>query len=313
MSKTLLLVGHPRDEHCDRLERVLAEMGRADDCARISSEMLPRASFTWRPPGRLSIDGVELLQGQVAGIWRRPGRPTLEGYDARYSAFMLSECEDAFRGALASLDIRWLSSPEAIGKAELKLYQLQVADELGIPYPDTVVTNASVSAQSFSGGEVVAKPVRYGLLSSHPHARVAFAQAVGTDDLAALAGSPVILQQRATVAFHLRITTVGERAFVAGLRATDEVDWRQKPENHQRFQRDELPSVVLGADVQALRIAASLGLGLSAQDWLVTDEGRLLFLEANPGGQWLFLDDLFDGELAREVATSLTRLQAARP
>ena len=38
------------------------------------------------------------------------------------------------------------------------------------------------------------------------------------------------------------------------------------------------------------QITARLGLSVSVQDWLVDREGERWFLEANPAGQWLFLD-----------------------
>jgi glutathione synthase/RimK-type ligase-like ATP-grasp enzyme len=272
----------------------------------LSIEMLPAASFTWRP-GYLSLNGSEFARGEVSGLWRRPGRPNLTGYDGRYATFMTSECEDAFRGAITALDVRWISRPQAIADAELKLWQLQVADNLGIAHPRTVVTNSFGSLGHSQSSRLVAKPVRYGLVASEPEPTVAFTESVEPSDLRELEGSPIIVQDLADTAYHLRITTVGDQQFVAGLRADKDIDWRREVGNHRRFQRHALPNVAHEAGDLALIIASALGLGLTAQDWLLTADGDVLFLEANPSGQWLFLDDLFDGAITDAVAFLLTR------
>jgi hypothetical protein len=47
-------------------------------------------------------------------------------------------------------------------------------------------------------------------------------------------------------------------------------------------------------------IAAALGLTQSSQDWLLTNDGAV-FLEANPGGEWLFLESAREGVVANLV------------
>lgn len=94
--------------------------------------------------------------------------------------------------------------------------------------------------------------------------------------------------------------TVDDACFVAQLSAR-ELDWRSNIENHSRFVTAEstITSIVSGP---ARRLAASLGLGFSSQDWLIDDEGQLYFLDANPNGQWMFV-----GGEAEQVGIAIVR------
>jgi hypothetical protein len=308
--KRLVLVGHRRDEHCDELQRVLSRMGYTDDVARVSLEMLPDAPLVWRPGQSMKFGVVEIPQGRASGLYRRPGAVDATAYEPRYGRFVAAESSDAFHGALEALGVCWVTSPSDLTRAEYKLVQLQAANSLGIQYPDTVVTNIGSDSQPGESPEFVVKPVRYGLLATTPTPAVAYAQAIGSDDLDGLTGCPVIVQSRINAAWHLRVTTVGSDAFVAGLPAPLDVDWRRELENHARFRVNDLPT---SDDIAkaAVRLAESLHLGFSSQDWIISRDDQRFFLEANPNGQWLFLDHLFRGGLTSTLAQNLIHLSSA--
>jgi glutathione synthase/RimK-type ligase-like ATP-grasp enzyme len=196
-------------------------------------------------------------------------------------------------------------------EAELKLVQLRRAQAFGLPIPPTLVTNDPVEAHEFVKRfhPVVAKPVRYGLLGATPQPLVAWTSRVDATSLGELQGPPVILQKEVAATAHLRVVTIGSQTFVARL-ATDSLDWREDAENHDRFQAvpdDELG----GLRKHAALLARELRLGFSAQDWIETREG-VVFLEANPSGQWLFLDPAFHGRLLDAMVRELESLAGLR-
>src|SRR5205085_657245 len=67
----------------------------------------------------------------------------------------------------------------------------------------------------------------------------------------------------------------------------DPLDWRKVDPEGVGFR---LLSGTHPVERLAQKLTDQLGITLSAQDWLETDDGHLVFLEANPSGQWLFLD-----------------------
>jgi glutathione synthase/RimK-type ligase-like ATP-grasp enzyme len=69
----------------------------------------------------------------------------------------------------------------------------------------------------------------------------------------------------------------------------------------------------LPADVEAgvLALVEALGLRYAAIDFRRSDDGCHHFLEANPAGQWLFLEDRTGQPITRAVAEAL--VEASRP
>ncbi len=228
----------------------------------------------------------------------------VDDVDSLYSEFVIQEWRETLMFA-AHTTVDWLTPPHVLQRSEVKGYQLAVANSLGLRIPKTIVTSDARRARRFvrDHGRVVVKPIRYGLVSNDPP-RVAFTTEVGPEQLRDLGGVPVILQELMEASTHLRVVTVERAAFVAAL-TTEDLDWRLKTENHQRFVVADGAHPRVADD--ALRVASALGLGYSSQDWIVSRSGESVFLEANPNGQWLFLDDTYNGRITEALARALTR------
>jgi glutathione synthase/RimK-type ligase-like ATP-grasp enzyme len=305
-SGRIFLVGHDQDEHCDYLEGVLAPRGCA--IVRLSIDSLSSAGFSWTPDCLERVNGSERVPLVGAGLWRRPGHAMVQDYDARYADFVLAECHDAFVGAMLSGKIRWVNHPIWMEQAELKLLQIAQARALGLRVPDTIVTNSSTDACAFADGfeSVVAKAVRYALVSESDPPLMAWTAEVSKNELGQLEGAPIILQRRIRGREHLRVITVGAMTFAARLIA-EEIDWRSSLKNHEAFEPTDT-GLSRSVSNQAQAIASALGLRFSAQDWIVDEDGEPVFLEANPNGQWLFLERQFDGAIGEALADLLCRL-----
>jgi glutathione synthase/RimK-type ligase-like ATP-grasp enzyme len=304
-------VGPSWDEHCDVLQEHLEKRARVE-VARWSLEQMPEGHFRWQPGGPLRLGPYSLRPGRISAMWRRVGTPDVSDYESRFAAFVESECRAAFSGGLAAQDIRWLTEPSDLQHAEFKLRQLKVARDEGVPAPPTLVTNQASDAVEFAEahGSVVVKPIRYGLVATDPPPLVAWTSRVSRDELSQLGGPPVIIQRLVPAEAHLRVVTVGASCYVAMLRA-HELDWRTRLENHQEFQpmRDD---EFLEVRTAAVKIAQRLRLGFSSQDWVVAEGSGPVFLEANPSGQWLFVDDAFGGRVTKEIACRLEELAMSR-
>jgi glutathione synthase/RimK-type ligase-like ATP-grasp enzyme len=308
----ILLISHDRDEHGDRLEELLSARGRVA-VSRLSLSQLPDVPFTWGPGPVLSWGDERIEHDRLAGLWRRPGSAKVEDYNPLFSRFVETESEDSFLGAIATFPVRWLTHPNDMSLAERKLVQIQAAHALRMVMPETLVTNSGKSAKAFidAHGEVVIKPVRYGLVSEEPP-RVAWTRLLTAEDqIASLAGPPVILQRRIKAVRHLRVVTVAGTTFIGELRA-NELDWRTSEANHSAFIAARSGGWP-GVRTSALRIAERLHLGFSAQDWVVDSDGCAYFLEANPNGQWLFMDPLWHGAIGERLAAELERLVSEGP
>ena len=104
---------------------------------------------------------------------------------------------------------------------------------------------------------------------------------------------PVICQEYVRKQFELRITIVGKEIFPCAIYsqeadAAHRVDWRGDPYaiRHEAF---ALPSDI---EEKCLALMDALGLQFGCIDMIVTPDNEYVFLEINPWGQWLWVQQL---------------------
>jgi hypothetical protein len=284
---TVLIVARPGDDHGDQVESTIRSRGESVE--RLSLNTFRDVSIDWEPAGPLHIQTStgDFLVGSTSTIWwRRPGWPEVGDLDSEEADFIQSEIHVILEGTLLACAARWVDDPLVVQKAENKLFQLAAIRRCSILVPNSIVTNSVSRATKFaSGRSILAKTVSVG------EGIAPFADEVPTDLLEKVRAAPVLLQERIEAVADLRIVTVGKRAFTWSRRRKqdDPVDWRRHDPEGSDFQLTSQR----GAEDQALRVARALGLTHSAQDWLQTSDD-FVFLEANPGGQWLFLPGASD-------------------
>ena len=231
--------------------------------------------------------------------WRRvrsPERPAnmLQGVHE----YCVREGQDFVVGAVQSIAARIMSDPARVWAAEHKLWQLTIARECGLEISDTVATNVPEEIRrAFSdfGGELICKPVRTGFVDLGTEQRAIYTVRLLAEHLEQLGDakwSPAIYQRWVRKSLDIRITVVGTRIFVASIDSLSDpaaiVDWR-------RTTNPDLPHAVIdlpeSLEHAILALMARLGLSFGALDFVLTPDGRFVFLEINPNGQWMWLDD----------------------
>ena len=198
--------------------------------------------------------------------------------------------------------VTWLTSLRHIFAAEDKLTQRRASRELGINSPPGVLLTRRERIPAEFGERLVVKPFAAGHYRAQGgEARVIFATPMRRDDsrLDLLAGAPFLVQPELDAESHLRVVTVGERAWVSELKAESlSFDWRATAAAHSAFRASENPEVA----AQAVQLTTKLSVGYSSQDWLVDTEGVAHFLDLNPAGQWLFLPDRVSDAVTLAIA-----------
>jgi hypothetical protein len=103
----------------------------------------PAAFLTW--------EGETLDLRTVTSVWyRRPGDVHLaDGLLPPEVTWVRGECVELLRSVWTNLDALWVSEPHRIRQANLKLWQLRVAAELGLRAPPYTVTNDPRRAEAF--------------------------------------------------------------------------------------------------------------------------------------------------------------------
>src|SRR5690606_37433622 len=90
-----------------------------------------------------TADGTRLNLLDVGAVWHRRISPLglAEELDPTGRLFAWSESNEALLGAWYSLHCYWMNPPWSDEVAQRKVRQLQLARSIGLPIPETLITN----------------------------------------------------------------------------------------------------------------------------------------------------------------------------
>jgi glutathione synthase/RimK-type ligase-like ATP-grasp enzyme len=294
----ILIVSRPDDDHARAVQRELTSLGlRATvvDLSRFPQELGLAIRYE---PGRrayqLLADGEEVaLDNYPVVWWRRPQPFALHPDIAEgpYAGFAYSEGVEAFAGLWQSLDATWVNHPAREQVAARKVYQLRVAQDVGLDIPWTLVTNDPGEARRFAEAHrdngVAYKTF---LPATHDWRETRILRRPELDEIESVRYAPVIFQEYVPVTVDLRVTVIGAEILAAAIHCSEtsyEPDYRIDL-NNARVQPFELPPEVRQ---RVNRLMSSLHLVYAAIDMRLTPDGRFVFLEVNPSGEWLFIEE----------------------
>jgi len=254
----------------------------------------------------------ELRPERVKAVYYRrafPPNPTAEADPASWM-FISREARVAQQALYASLRCPWLSHHAAIRAAENKPKQLVLARQLGLRVPKTLLTNDPQIAKEFilENVPVVTKPLSYGDLGGgsvvHTNLLTAWDDAWQPE----IGLLPTLFQEYVDKRSDVRVTVVSNKAYACRIYSQDEprysVDMRRGlGDEGMRHELFDLPESV---QQQCIALVAALGLKFAAIDLAEDETGAFWFLEANPNGQWAWIQDRTGAPIADAIARELT-------
>lgn len=320
-----LLLADPGDTHAAHL--VCALERRDLPTVRVAPADFPTRVTLTLAPGRGATDAAltgsfGLLELTRVGVaFSRPARPPEPASwsdDEAFREWTRSESRVVLEALGPLLEGRWApATPQGIRAAGLKPTQLTEAASCGLTIPRTLVTNDPAAFARFyeeTNGRMVSKTLQARRTDIDGVPRFAYTHRVSRRDatnLSALRNGPVLLQEAISKALEIRATVAGGTVIAAEVdsqasMATRE-DWRRMTEPRLRWRPHALPPAVRDG---LLRLHERLGLRFSGTDLILTPDGEYVFLEANPGGDWLFVEDATGLAITDAVADLMAGLAA---
>ena len=311
----ILLATNKRDVTTDFI--VLELQRREIEFHRLNTEDIASYSITMPggDPGQMLLEGPQgtIELPEITGAYyRRPEAPSFDDPNASVAAYLQAEWSAVLRGLWNALENCWLNSPFAILMAEDKPRQLVAAVRAGLEAPETLVTNSFDEAQAFSRHfPTIAKPLRHALIDDGATGKVIFTSstsAIKAADRKSIERAPFILQQEIKKRTDVRVIVVGDQVFATTIdsQAHDETrtDWRRGVRTDLVHEAVTLPSKVSDA---CIAITKSLGLRFSAIDLIEDQDGKHWFLEANPNGQWAWIEQRTGAQISRAIVGAIYR------
>lgn len=320
---SVLIIGQEQDPHVEAVARELRARGGEAcivDLSLFPERMSLAVRYTCCGDRRfgMRIDDREYeLADFGAAWWRRPQAPQISPrvQGASNRLFAANECAEALGGLWHALDVFWINDPGRDYVAHRKLTQLRVAQDCGFRLPDTLVTNDPAQARVFIDRRGY-RNVIYKAFSALEDAwrETRLLREEELDLLESVRYAPVIFQEYVEAVYDVRVTVVGQKVFPAAIHSQQTsypVDFRMDM-GSAKIEPLELP-----ADVQArlLDFQGRLGLQYGAIDLRRRPDGEYVFLEVNPAGQWLFIEQATGQPIAAALAELLLEhdRERARP
>lgn len=194
----------------------------------------------------------------------------------------------------------WVNSPLAIRDSSNKFHQLQIANELGLQVPETLITNDYTTVKNFfraCGSSILYKPITSGHLSLQTAKTqlMTYSTLIKHEDLSKMKlveNCPGMFQRYVEKLYELRVTIVGDRVFSAKIDSQrfseKRIDWRKGKYIKGIFTKHDLP---IDIEEKLKRFLEKFNLKFGAFDLIVDKKGEHIFLECNPNGEWAWIED----------------------
>ncbi|WP_037177786.1 MvdC/MvdD family ATP grasp protein [Rhodococcus sp. UNC363MFTsu5.1] len=317
----ILVLTQPGDAHADTVMGLLHAAGaRVTVFDPVEFPSAAALSVRYATDGRRSRglvrDGERVDLESIDAVWfRRPqdprAHPTVT--DPAVREYVEQECESFASGLWDDLDgLAVPGTRSAIRLAGRKPGQLGLAGRLGFELPPTIITTDPDEFLDFwdeNEGRVITKPLQRPWLvrGDESHARMAeLATTVDVASAEAMRLCPLIVQGYVPKRVELRVTVVGTTVFAAEIHSQESnhtrLDWRCYDPSATRYAVHDLPADVAR---RCVLLVGELGLRYGAIDLIVTPDGRYVFLEINPSGQWLWIEDATGLPISAELAALL--------
>jgi hypothetical protein len=303
----ILILTGAEDAHADHVAAMLRDRGAAF-CRFDPGKVPARAAVALRHEtgertSRLLLtdDGTIDLDSVDTVWYRRPNGAVAAASitDRAAREFVELEASMVLHGLWSSMRAAWLPGlPLNVRRAEYKAFQLDLASRLGFELPPTLMTNSPTELLAFHRrhGRIICKHAATAFAATIGFGMVRYTELVTPRDLMHfrdVAHCPMTFQAYVPKRIELRVTVVGSRVFAAEIHSQSNrhtrFDWRRYDLGRTTHRPHTLTRDI---ERRCLMLVEALGLQYGAIDLIVTPDDRYVFLEINPNGQYLWIEEI---------------------
>lgn len=319
----ILIVTNREDHTADWL--ILELMNRGAKFFSFNTEdYVVDTKVTWAPPhpAHIEVRGKTCDMNSVTSVWyRRPVSPRVAGglSDERVD-WAVGEAREVLEGIWrAHQSPLWVNHPDRNLAASSKPQQIAFASSAGFPVPESLITNDSDEVREFAIAHrqgIICKPLRSGRIPIGGREHLFFTSLLDGGAIQnlgeQLGPEPYLFQALIEKHYDVRVTVIGDEAFGARIdsqrSSSSRIDWRRGAPESLRHEIVDLPQAV---GKRCVDLVKHYGLQFGAIDLAVDHDGRYVFFELNPNGQWAWIEQVTGLPLRSHLADLLQRGAAA--
>ncbi|MGE8218481.1 MAG: hypothetical protein ACN6OU_01860 [Stenotrophomonas acidaminiphila] len=254
--------------------------------------------------GSLKLSGG-ILAARRKSIWARRmlKLKNMNGVAREYAGYIRNESSEfeinVFRALELDERIQWVNKISSVIASEIKSQQLAVAARCGLRIPETLITADPILVRRFveRHGQVVIKPFNpYSWLDKSIAKKwTTFANLVDAEQLdhctdQEIGTAPCIYQEYLSTVADIRVGVIGEKIFALSMRhkVAGKIDFRTMEENELSYERCSVPGDI---EIGLKRTMRELDVDVASADFVIGSDGEWRFIELNPSGAFLFLEN----------------------
>jgi len=311
--------------HCNRVLDILDHEGI--QWLRLNSEdvveNLTTSIFPARRAGTLKVHthASQLELEDVRCVWfRKPEAFDVSKFalDAVALRYLQAEFDEFVNNLYALLSDRvWINNPLISRIASRKLWQLHIASSVGLNIPRTIVSNSPEDIFAFCSeldGDLAIKSLSALFANVPISATESYDYGLFTRRVTKLElhkaiefipHMPTMIQEYVEKQFELRVTSVN------GMHLACRIDTQSSElsKEDSRINISALPHSPYNLPDEIDRKLTSymkiMGINFGCHDIIVNKQGEYIFLECNPNGQWLWIENLIDANISTQIARFL--------
>ena len=328
----ILIITNKGDIHCNPVIKHLQKNG--DSYFRLNTESLLTDylfSFSYKgQSANLLIEnkrnGKFLSSNEVISVWeRRPNSPVLPKISNKK---IKSVVEDEIN-ELAKWIRHFFSDCRSIGSSvwdrpnESKLRQMNMANKTineldsKIKLPHTLITNSKKDINHFAEKEMVLKPISADGLMLDDKLEIPFtSRKVNYKNLNVITQEdlelcPSFMQEYVEKNYELRITAIGKKILCCKIdsqklpKGNGREDWREGYE-HGLSEVEEWVDCPDEIQVFISLYMQKMNLNFGCFDFIYAKNNSFYFLECNPNGQWMWLEEDLGIPISESIANFLS-------
>ena len=245
--------------------------------------------------------------------YRRPEKPIIN--DLRpLSNVSIDEAWHGFYHVLYDLyDKPWLGHPHRDKYASSRAVQLTTAKKVGWKIPPTIISKDPHLIKEFAKKHhnLAIKPLGEKGVIIEENWCPYFTSRISHNDILEnsdkeIASTYNYLQKYIEKKNEWRITVIGNEVFPCIIHSQNsevgKTDWRTVDYNSIEHERGDISDEFRNQLIQFLKY---LGLPFGAFDFILTPQNEFIFLECNPNGQWLWIEELTGMKISLSIANWL--------
>lgn len=329
----ILIITNKGDIHCNPVIKHLQRNG--DKYFRLNTESLLTdylISFSYKDQSvdlhiENKINGKTLSSKEVISVWeRRPNSPVLPEINNEKIKLVVEDEANELTKWIRHffINCRMIGSSVWDRPNESKLRQMDLASRVinelrsEIKLPHTLLTNSKKDLEQFSNNkkEIVLKPISADGLMLDDKLEIPFTSrkvnskninVITQDDLELC---PSFMQEYVEKNYELRITVIGEKILCCKIdsqklpKGNGREDWREGYE-HGLSEVEEWIDCPDEIQEFIILYMQKMNLNFGCFDFIYAKNNSFYFLECNPNGQWMWLEEDLGIPISESIANFL--------